>query len=90
MFRRQAPDPLVAVHTEAALPRDPDQPWVGAGGRGRGQPVITERSTADGAVDAGALVFAAGAEALAVLVDPAVVLARASLQFCCNDRVRRR
>lgn len=79
MLRWEPPGVLMAVHTEAALPGYPDQPWVGAGWRGRWQLVCTERSAANGAVNAGALVFAAGTEALAVLVDPAVVLACASL-----------
>lgn len=32
MFRWQAPDALMAVHTEAALSWHPDQPWVRARG----------------------------------------------------------
>lgn len=79
MLRREPPGALMAVHAEAALPGYPDQPRVGAGWRGRWQLVATEWSAADGAIDAGALVFTVGTEALAVLVDPAVVLARASL-----------
>ena len=34
IFGWQPPRALVAIHAEAALPRHPDQPWVGAGGRG--------------------------------------------------------
>lgn len=79
MLRWEPPGALMAVHAEAALPGDPDQSWVGAGWRGRWQLVATERSAANSAIDAGALVFTAGTEALAILVDPAVVLARASL-----------
>lgn len=79
MLRWQPPGTLMAVHTEAALPRYPDQPWVGAGWRGRWQLVGAERSAANGAIDAGTLVFTAGTEALAILVDSAVVLACASL-----------
>lgn len=75
----------MAVHTEAALPRYPDQPGVGAGRRRQWQLIITERSTTDSAVDAGALVFTASTEDLAILVDPATVLARASLWFSWKD-----
>ncbi|TNN60024.1 hypothetical protein EYF80_029782 [Liparis tanakae] len=68
MLRWEPPGALIAVHAEATLPGDPDQPWVGAGGRGRRQLVGAERSAADGAIDAGTLVFTAGTEALAVLL----------------------
>lgn len=80
-LRWQPPSSPVTVHAEAALPGDPDQSRVGARRRGRRQLIVAERSAADGAIDAGALVFAAGTEALTVLVDPAVVLASASFQF---------
>lgn len=80
-LRWQPPSSPVTVHAEAALPGDPDQSRVGARWRGRRQLIVAERSAADGAIDAGALVFAAGTEALTVLVDPAVVLASASFQF---------
>lgn len=79
MLRWEEPGALVAVHAEAALPGYPDQPWVGAGGGGRGQLVGAEGGAADGAVDARTLVFTAGAEALSILMDPAVVLACTSL-----------
>lgn len=79
--RRQEPGVLMAVDTEAALSRYLDQPRVGAGWRGGGQLVATERSAADCTINAGALVFTAGPEALTVLVDPAVVLACPSLRF---------
>ena len=69
----------MAVHTEAALPRYPDQSRVGAGRRGWGQLVATERSAANSAINASTLVFATSTEALAILVDPAVVLACSSL-----------
>lgn len=75
----QPPDALTAVHAEAALPMDPNQLWVQAGRRGRWQLVFIDRSTADSAVDAGALVFTTSTEALASLVDPAIVLACTSL-----------
>lgn len=79
MLGREPPGALVAVHAEAALSGDANQPGVGAGRRGRGQLVAAQRGAADGSVDARTLVFAAGAETLAVLVNPAVVFARASL-----------
>lgn len=79
MFGWEPPGALMAVHTEAALPGYPDQPWVGAGWRGRWQLVVTEWSAANSAINAGALVFTPGTEALAILVDPAVVLTCASL-----------
>lgn len=85
MLRWEPPGSLMAVHAEAALPGDPDQSWVGAGWRGRWQLVATERSAANSAIDAGALVFTAGTEALTILVDPAVVLACASLWFSWKD-----
>lgn len=69
----------MAFHAEAALPGDPDQLRVGAGWRSRRQLVVAERSAANGAIDAGALVFTAGTEALTILVDPAVVLTCSSL-----------
>ncbi len=75
----EPPRALMAVHAEAALPGYPDQAWVGAGWRCRRQLVVTERSAADSAVDARTLMFTAGVEALSILVDPAVVLACASL-----------
>lgn len=75
----EPPGAPMAIHAEAALPGDPDETWVRAGWRGWWQLVATERSAANSAVDAGALVFTAGTEALTVLVDPAIVLACASL-----------
>lgn len=75
MLRWEAPGALVAVHAEAALSGYPDQPWVGAGWRSWWQLVAAERGAANGTIDAGTLVFAAGTEALAILVDPAIVLA---------------
>lgn len=79
MLRREAPGALVAVHIETALSRNPDQLWVRAGGRGRWQLVVTQRSTADCTVDAAALVFTASSEGLAILVNPAIVLTCASI-----------
>lgn len=79
----KAPGTLVAVHSEAALPWYPDQLGVGAGGGGGGQTVGTEQGTAHDAVDAGTLVFTAGTEILAVLVDPPVVLTRTTLLSRC-------
>lgn len=81
MLRRQTPGSSVAVHTEAALAGDPDQSGVRAGRRRGRQLVLAEGSAADGAVDARALVFAAGVETFAVLVYPTVVLAGASLRL---------
>lgn len=85
MLRWEAPGALMAVHTEAALPRYPDQPRVGAGRWSWRQLVVAERSAANGTVDAGTLVFAARTEALAILVDLAAVLARTSLRFSWKD-----
>lgn len=79
MLRWELPGALMAVHAEAALPGYPDQLWVWAGWRGRWQLVGTERSAANSPVDAGTLVFTAGTEALTILIDPAIVLACASL-----------
>ena len=69
----------MAVNAETALSRYPDQPWIGTGWRSWWQLVATERSAADSSINAGAVVFTAGTKALAILVDPAVVLACASL-----------
>lgn len=80
MRRCQSPGSPEAVHTEAALAADPHQTWVRAGRRLRRQLVLTEGGATDGAVDARALVLAAGAETFAVLVNPPVVLAAASLR----------
>lgn len=79
VLRWKVPGALMAVDTEAALPGYPDQPWVGAGWGRWWKLVATEGSAANSAINAGTLVFAAGTEALAVLVDPAVVLTCASL-----------
>lgn len=79
MLSWESPGAFMAIHTEATLSGYPDQPWVGAGWRGRWQLVVTERSAANSTIDAGTLVFTAGTEALAILVDPAAVLACASL-----------
>lgn len=79
MLGWEAPGAFMAVHAEAALAGYPYQPWVGAGWRGRWQLVVTKRSAANSTIYAGTLVFTAGTEALAVLVDPAVVLTGASL-----------
>lgn len=79
MLRREAPGALVAVHTETALSRNPDQLWVRAGGRGRRQLVVTQRSAADCTVDAAALVFTASSEGLTILVNPAIVLTCAAV-----------
>lgn len=76
---RMAPGAFVAGDIVAALPGEPDQTGAGAGRRGRRQLVRAERRAAHGPVDAGALMFTAGTETLAVLINPAVVLARASL-----------
>lgn len=85
MLRWETPGAFMAVHAEAALPGYPDQPWVGAWRRGWWQLVVAERSAANSAIDAGTLVFTAGTEALAILVDPAVILACAPLWFCWRD-----
>lgn len=79
MLGREAPGAFMAVHTEAALSRDPDQLWVGAVWWSWWQLVVTERGAANGTVNAGTLMFTAGTETLAILVDPAIVLTRASL-----------
>lgn len=76
---RETPRALVAVHGETALSRNPGQVWVRAGARGRRQLVGAQRRAANCTVDAAALVFTASSERLAVLVNPAVVLARASV-----------
>lgn len=69
----------VAVDAEAALPRDLDQLGGGAG-RGRQRHVAGAKGrAADGPVDAGALVLAAGLEVLAVLVNAAAVFTGAAL-----------
>lgn len=79
MLRRETPCALVAVHTETTLSWNPGQMWVRTGARGRRQLVVTQRSTANCTVDAAALVFTASLERLPVLVNPAVVLAGASV-----------
>lgn len=81
----KVPGTLVAVHSEAALPWHPDQLGVGAGGDGGGQTVGTEQGTAHDTVDAGTLVFTAGAEILTVLVDPPVILTRTTFLSCPAD-----
>lgn len=63
----------------AALTRHLDQPGVGAAQVGQRELLRAERDAAHGAVDARALVFTVGLETLAVLVDPAVVLAGSAL-----------
>lgn len=85
MLGWKVPGALVAVHTEAALAGDPDQTWVQAGRRCWRQLVVAERSAANGPVDAGTLMFTAGMEALAILVNPAVVLTCPSLRFSSTD-----
>lgn len=82
MLRWEQPRALTAVDTKAALSGNPDQSWIRAGRRCRRKLVVTKRSTSNGAIDAGALVFTSRTEALTVLVHPAVVLTRASLGSC--------
>lgn len=79
MLRRQTPCALAAVHAEATLSWSPGQMWVRTGVRGRRQLVAAQRSTANCTVNAAALVFTASSEHLPVLVNPAVVLACASV-----------
>lgn len=79
MLRWETPCVLVAVHTETTLSWNPAQVWVRTRVRGRRQLVVTQRSTANCTVDAAALVFTASSERLPVLVNPAVVLTRASI-----------
>jgi len=81
-LRRHERGSPVAADGEAALARHLDQLRRGAGGRRQGHVAGAEGQAAHRAVDAGALVFAAGVEILAVLVNPPVVLARAALRLC--------
>lgn len=69
----------VAVDAEAALARHLDQLRSRAGGRRQGHVAGAEGHAAHRPVDAGALVLAAGAEILAVLINPPVVFARPAL-----------
>lgn len=85
MLRWKAPCALIAVDSEAALPRYPNQAWVGAGWWSWWQLVATERRAANSAINAGALVFTSSMEAFAILVDPSIVLTCASLRFCWKD-----
>ena len=86
MFLGKAPSPAVAVHGVAAVSWDPHQAGCRAGGRGQGEPGVTQWGAAHGAVDAGALVLAARPETLAALVHSAVVLARPALGFGWRER----
>ena len=80
---------VVAHPLLAALVRHLHQPGVGAAQVGQGQLLGAQRHAAHRPVDAGALVLAVGLEALAVLVDPAVVLAGTALQLGCRGERRR-
>lgn len=71
--------PLVAVDAEAALAWHLDQLWRRTGRGRQGHVAGAKGNAAHCPVDAGALVFATGAEVLAILVDPPVIFARASL-----------
>lgn len=73
---------LLAIITHplfAALACYFDQPWVGTAQVGQGELLRAQRHAAHRPVDACALVFTVGLEALSVLVDPAVVLAGSAL-----------
>ena len=73
---------LVAVDAEAALAWYLDQLRGRTGGGRQGHVAGAKGHTAHRSVDAGALVFATGAEVLAVLVNPPVVFAGAALGLC--------
>ena len=73
--------PGVTVRRVAAVSRDAHQARRGAGGRGQGEPGVTQRGAAHRPVHAGALVLTARPETLAALVHSAVVLARPALGF---------
>lgn len=77
--------PIIADPFFAALAWHFDQPGVGAAQRGQGELLRAKRDAAHCPIDASALVLAVGLEALSVLVDPAVVLARSALRFGSAD-----
>lgn len=81
MLGWETPGALVALHSETTLSWNPGQMWVRTGERGRRKLAVAQRSTANCTVDAAALVFTAGLERLPVLVNPAVVLAGASVRL---------
>lgn len=77
---------VVAHPLLAALARHLHQAGVGAAQVGQGELLRAERDAAHRPVDARALVFAVGLEALSVLVDPAAVLAGSALRLGCSRR----
>lgn len=78
---------LMAVDAEAALAWHLDQLRGGARRGCEGHMAGAKGHTPDRSVDAGALVFATGAEILAVLVNPPVVFAGATFSFGPADAV---
>ncbi len=73
---------LLAIITHpllAALACYLDQPGVGTAQVGQGELLRAQRDASHRPIDACALVFTVGLEALSVLVDPAVVLAGSAL-----------
>lgn len=85
VFPWELPGSLVAVSGVAALPWGLDESGVGAGRGGCGQLIVTERSAAHSAINAGALVFTTSLKTLSVLVHSAVILTCAPLSFGSTD-----
>lgn len=70
---------IVAHPLLAALARHFNQSWVCTAQVGQGELLWAQWDTSHCAIDACALMFTVGLEALSVLVDPAVVLAGSAL-----------
>lgn len=76
----------MTVYAGAALAGHFDQ--TGGGARGRGNRNIggAKRCAADGSIDTDALMFTTSAEALSVLIHPAIIFTRAPFMFGCERK----